>query len=411
MHSKIFKATPQEQLKEIKRGVVEILPESDLLNKLENSYNSDKPLIIKFGADPSRPDIHLGHTVTIQKLKVFQDLGHEVHFLIGDFTAQIGDPTGRSKTRVQLSPEEVTENAKTYQEQIFKILDPKKTKIRFNSHWLNQINLREFLQILMTTTVSQLITREDFAARFSAEQPIYLHEFMYPILQGYDSVAMKADVEFGGTDQKFNLLMGRHLQKCFQQPEQVLIIMPILEGLDGVQKMSKSYDNYIALTDSPKDMFGKLMSISDDLMWRYYDLLSALSTDEIKELLGKVQQNVVHPFAAKKQLAVEIVDRYHGSGAGAREHQQFDELFSKRVVDTAKIPVTDVSVDPSGQINLVTLLVEKGFAKSRTNARSLIQQKAIKIDGVVVSQETFHPEIGKEYLLRAGKLHFLKFKV
>lgn len=403
-------ATPAEQLKELKRGAVEVIPEDELLKKLEDSYRTKKSLIIKFGADPSRPDIHLGHTVILNKLKLFQEFGHEVCFLIGDFTAQIGDPTGRSKTRQQLTAEEVKENAQTYQEQVFKILDPDKTKVVYNSSWLNGVHLSQFLQILMTTTVVQLLSRDDFSERFKSEQPIFMHEFLYPILQGYDSVVMKADVEFGGTDQKFNLLMGRHLQKCFNVNPQALIIMPLLEGLDGVNKMSKSFDNSIALTDSPKDMFGKIMSISDPLMLRYYELLSMLSSDEISDLKENLKSGLLHPMEAKKRLAVELVDRYQGLGRGMEERTRFEELFSKKSL-TTDLPVLKIQLDSQGRVNLVSLMAEQGFAKSKTDARRLLQQRAVKLNGNVLCEEWIEPKPGEELVLRAGKLHTVKLLI
>jgi tyrosyl-tRNA synthetase len=410
MVSRLIRATPLEQLKEIKRGVVELIPEDEFLKKLENSYENNKPLKVKFGADPSRPDIHLGHTVVINKLRLLQDFGHEINFLIGDFTAQIGDPTGRSKTRQQLSVEEVQKNAQTYKEQIFKILDPEKTKIVYNSEWLNPINLSQFLGVLMTTTVVQLLSRDDFSERFKTEQPIFMHEFLYPILQGYDSVAMKADLELGGTDQKFNLLMGRHLQKSFQQSQQSVLIMPILEGLDGVNKMSKSLDNYIGLTDTPKDMFGKMMSISDQLMHRYYELLSTLSTDEVEGVKTRIQDGSLHPMLAKKQLAEEIVNRYHGPGKGAEELKRFEDLFSKKTL-TSDLPVLNVSLTSEGQLNLVQLMVEQGFAKSKSDARRLLQQKAVKLDGEAVSEENVSLKVGAEHVLKSGKLHMVRLLV
>jgi tyrosyl-tRNA synthetase len=405
-----MKATPQEQMTELKRGTVEIIPEDELYRKLEESYKNRKPLVVKFGADPSRPDIHLGHTVVMNKLKTLQDFGHEVNFLIGDFTAQIGDPTGRNKTRSQLSAEEVKKNAETYQEQVFKILDPAKTKIVYNSHWLDKINLAKFLQTLMTTTVTQLLAREDFTTRFQAEQPIFLHEFLYPILQGYDSVEMKADIELGGTDQKFNLLMGRHLQKSYGVTQQSLIIMPILEGLDGVNKMSKSFDNYIALTDSAKDIFGKIMSISDTLMLRYYDLLSGHTSAEIEQLKADLSTGALHPMKAKKDLASEIVTRFHGAGSGQEELNRFEELFSKKSL-MMDLPVVDVKTDPAGRLNLISLMVEQEFVKSKSDARRLLQQRAVKIDGEVVQEEWFQAQPGVEYVLRAGKLKMIKLRV
>lgn len=402
--------TPEEQLKELKRGAIEIVPEEELLKKLQNSYEKNKPLVVKFGADPSRPDIHLGHTVVINKLKLLQDFGHEVHFLIGDFTAQIGDPTGRSKTRSQLTAAEVKKNAETYEEQIYKILDPNKTKVVFNSAWLNPIQLAKFMEILMTTTVGQLLARDDFSERFAKQEPIYVHEFLYPILQGYDSVAMKADLELGGTDQKFNLLMGRWLQKCYGLPQQAVLIMPLLEGLDGVHKMSKSMDNTIGLTESSKDMFGKVMSVSDTLMLRYYDLLSVLNSDQVDQVKKDLQSGALHPMIAKKQLAVEIVDRYHGPGSGALERQRFEDLFSggKSKVAATDLQLVKTTLDDQGRIHLMSVLIENGFVKSKSDARRLLSQKAVKLDGNVVTEEWVPAQAGVEYVLRAGKLNTVR---
>lgn len=407
MINRQFKATPREQLKELKRGTVEVLPEDELLKKLENSYQTHSPLIVKFGADPSRPDIHIGHTVVINKLKLLQEFGHEVHFLIGDFTAQIGDPTGRKKARQQLSREEVNQNAKTYQDQIFKILDPEKTKIVYNSQWLNQLKLDNFLEILMTTTLVQLLSREDFSERFTSEQPIFLHEFMYPLLQGWDSVVLKADIELGGTDQKFNLLMGRHLQKFYQQPQQVLIILPLLEGIDGVNKMSKSWDNTISLTEMPKDMFGKIMSISDQLMLRYYELLSSLPNDEIEKIKLNLKNGKLHPMEAKKNLAQEIVNRFHGNNVGLQERERFDELFTKKTLQT-NLPEVQVHLGEDCKLALVAFMVEHSFAKSNSEARRLLKQKALRLDGQILVDEWIPLEKNKSYIFRSGKLHTIK---
>ena len=310
---------PEDQLKELKSGVVDIIPESELLEKLKKSYEKDEPLKIKFGADPSRPDIHLGHTVVLQKLRLLQDFGHEIYFLIGDFTAKIGDPTGKSATRPILSDEEVIENAKTYSEQIGKILDMDKTKIVFNNDWIQELTPIDMIKIMAKVTVSSLLERDDFSKRYKAQEVIYMHEFAYPLMQGYDSVAMKSDLELGGTDQTFNLLMGRHLQKSFDQAPQCILTMPILEGTDGVNKMSKSLENYISLEDTPTDMFGKLMSISDELMLRYYELLCRRQASEIEKIITDIKSGAKHPMDAKKELASEIVDYYHKEGSGQEE--------------------------------------------------------------------------------------------
>ena len=314
----------QEALEIIRRGAEEILIEDSLVEKLK----AGRPLRIKAGFDPTAPDLHLGHTVLINKLKQFQDLGHDVLFLIGDFTGMIGDPTGKSATRPPLTPEQVAENAKSYQEQIFKILDPEKTSIMFNSEWMGKMSAADMIQLASRQTVARMLERDDFSKRYGSNQPIAIHEFLYPLVQGYDSVAMKADVELGGTDQKFNLLMGRELQKQEGQDPQVILTMPILEGLDGVQKMSKSLGNYIGVSDAPDDMFGKLMSISDDLMWRYFELLSFRPMSEINEYKQQIEEGK-NPRDIKFILGIEIVDRFHGEGAGGQARDAFVARFQK----------------------------------------------------------------------------------
>lgn len=396
----------QEQLIEIKRGTVEITPEADFLKKLEISVKKNKPLKIKFGADPSRPDIHLGHSVVLQKLKVLQDFGHEIYFIIGDFTARIGDPTGKSKTRPLLTDEEVVHNAKTYTEQVAKILDMSKTKVVFNNDWLSKLSPIDIIQLMSKVTVSSLMDRDDFTKRYKSQEAIYMHEFMYPLMQGYDSVEIKADLELGGTDQTFNLLMGRHLQKAHDQNPQCILTMPILEGLDGVQKMSKSLDNYISLDDTATDMFGKLMSASDELMLRYYDLLSRRSANEVKAIIDGLNDGSIHPMNAKKDLACEIVDFYHPDGSGLEERKKFEERFSKN-----KIP-DDIQIyeSSSGEVNLLDLMVEVEFIKSKGEGRRLLKQNAIKVDFKAHQEEVLKLESSKEYILKAGKLRMLKIK-
>ena len=397
----------KEQLKEIKRGSVDIIPEDELLKSLESSIEKNKPLIVKFGADPSRPDIHLGHSVVLQKLKLFQDLGHEVHFIIGDFTARIGDPTGKSKTRPILTDEEVVENAKTYTEQVGKILDMQKTKILFNNDWLSKLSPIDIIKLVSNVTVSSILERDDFSKRYKKQEAIYMHEFMYPLMQGYDSVAMKADIELGGTDQTFNLLMGRQLQKAYGQKPQAILTMPILEGTDGVQKMSKSLDNYISLDDSSADMFGKMMSISDELMIRYYELLSRRSAQEIEKIVSGLKDGTQHPMDAKKNLASEIVDFYYPEGTGASERAKFEARFSKN-----KIP-DDIQVyeASAGEINLLDLMVEVEFIKSKGEGRRLLKQNAIKVDFKSYKEEQLLLESSSEYILKAGKLRLLKIVV
>lgn len=393
----------KEQLEEIKRGTIEITPENDFLKKLEESVEKNKPLKIKFGADPSRPDIHLGHSVVIQKLKLLQDLGHDIYFIIGDFTARIGDPTGKSKARPILTDEEVIENAKTYTEQIGKILDISKTKIVFNNDWLSKLSPIDIIKLSSKVTVSSLLERDDFSKRFKKQEAIYMHEFMYPLMQGYDSVAIEADLELGGTDQTFNLLMGRHLQKAHGQEPQCILTMPILEGTDGVQKMSKSLDNYISLDDTSTDMFGKLMSISDELMIRYYELLSRKTAKEVSDIIVGLKDGSRHPMNTKKELASEIVDFYYEAGTGENERKRFEERFSKnKIPDDIQVYKTSTS-----EINLIDLMVEVDFAKSKSEARRLMKQNAIKINFKAYKEEVYNMD-SDEFILKAGKLRLLK---
>ena len=396
--------TPEEQLKELKRGIADLLPEEEFLEKLKKSYKEDRPLRIKLGADPSRPDIHLGHTVVLQKLRMLQDFGHEVYFLIGDFTAKIGDPTGKSKTRPVLTDEEVIENAKTYTQQIAKVLDIDKTKIVFNNDWISKLTPIDLIKIMGKVTVSSLLERDDFSKRYKNQEPIHMHEFMYPVMQGWDSVELKTDLELGGTDQTFNLLMGRHLQKAHDQEPQCILTMPILEGTDGVQKMSKSLDNYISLEDSPTDMFGKLMSISDDLMARYYELLCRRPAEEVEKIISGLKDGSLHPMNAKKDLAQEIVDYYHPAGSGAQERQKFEERFSKnKIPDDVQVAEVD-----AGELKLLDFLTEVEFIKSNGEGRRLIKQNALKVNFKAHKEETLQVESGEEYVLKLGKLRMIK---
>jgi tyrosyl-tRNA synthetase len=403
---KKIKISAEEQMQEIKRGTVEITPENEFFEKLKKSYETDTPLKIKFGADPSRPDIHLGHTVVLQKLKLLQDFGHEIYFLIGDFTARIGDPTGKSKTRPILTDEEVIANAKTYSQQIGKILDMEKTHVVFNNDWLSELSPIDLIQITAKVTVSSILEREDFSKRFANQDAIYMHEFLYPLMQGYDSVALKSDLELGGTDQTFNLLMGRHLQKAYGQNPQCILTMPILEGTDGVNKMSKSLDNYISLEDNPTDMFGKMMSISDDLMKRYYQLLSRRSSSEIDKILNDLVSGAYHPMDAKKTLAAEIVDYYHPEGSGAEERRKFEERFSKNKIPD-DLAIADVN---AGELNLLTFMTDLGWIESNGEGRRLIKQNAVKVNNQTCSVEKILIEKGQEYILKAGKLRLIKIQ-
>lgn len=394
----------QTQLQTIKRGAVEVVPEEELVAKLKRG----RPLRVKAGFDPTAPDLHLGHTVLIQKMKQFQELGHEVIFLIGDFTGMIGDPTGKSETRKQLTREEVANNAETYKEQIFKILDPQKTIIEFNHRWMEKMDAVSMIGLAAKYTVARMLERDDFKQRYQKQQSISIHEFLYPLIQGYDSVALKADVELGGTDQRFNLLMGRELQREYGQEAQIVLTMPLLEGLDGVHKMSKSLGNYIGITDPPDQMFGKIMSISDTLMWRYYELLSDRDLEQIKSLCLKVDNGLLHPMDVKKSLAMELITRFHNAAAAASAQDYFETKFQKKMTPT-DIQKRFAAPEP---IWICRLMVDElKFAKSTSEARRLIAQGAVKVDGQVVSDVNFqfhYPqhqvvEVGKNRIARASQ--------
>lgn len=391
-------------MKEIKRGTDEILVEKEL----EALLASGKKLRVKAGFDPTAPDIHLGHTVLLNKLKHFQDLGHEIIFLIGDFTGMIGDPTGKNITRQPLTAEQVQENAKTYKTQVFKILDSKKTKIVFNSEWLGKKSAADLIEIAAKYTVARMLERDDFQKRYSAEQPIAIHEFLYPLLQGYDSVELKADIELGGTDQKFNLLMGRELQKHYGQKPQVVITMPLLEGLDGEKKMSKSLDNYIGIDEMPDNMFGKIMSISDNLMWRYFDLLSFRSTEEIQQFKEEVKSGK-NPRDIKFILAQEIVSRFHDKAAAEKAQENFTSRFQKHQLpqDIPEIKFT-LSVP---QLSLANLLKETGLCPSVSEARRLIQGGGVKINSEKVTDINLAIKSGSSDIYQVGKLKVAKIVV
>jgi tyrosyl-tRNA synthetase len=395
---------PTDQLKELKRGAFEILPEEELLKKLTKSFEKQKPLVVKFGADPSRPDIHLGHTVVLQKLRLLQDFGHEIYFLIGDYTAQIGDPTGKNKTRPILTAEEVMKNAQTYKEQVGKVLDMAKTHVVFNKDWLGKFSGLDLIQLMSKATVGAILQRDDFNKRYTHSEAIYLHEFVYPILQGFDSVHLKADLELGGTDQTFNLMMGRHLQHSYEQEAQCILTMPLIEGTDGVHKMSKSMDNYIALTDTPTNMFGKLMSISDELMKKYYLLLSRRPSLEVDGIIAGITNGSLHPMEAKKTLAAEITGYYHGEAAGKEEREKFEARFSKKQIPDDIQTISKAS----GTINLLDLFVELQLIKSKSEGRRLIQQNAVKANFENHTTDTLTLEKGQEVILKIGKLRMLK---
>lgn len=396
--------TPAEQLQELKRGSFEIIPEDELLKKLTKSYEKQKPLIIKFGADPSRPDIHLGHTVVLQKLRLLQDFGHEIYFLIGDYTAQIGDPTGKNKTRPILTEDDVKENAKTYQEQVGKILDMSKTNVVFNKDWLGKFSGLDLIKLMSKATLGAILQRDDFSKRYTNNEAIYLHEAVYPILQGFDSVHLKADLELGGTDQTFNLMMGRHLQYAYEQEAQCVLTMPLIEGTDGVNKMSKSMDNYISLTESPTNMFGKLMSISDELMKKYYLLLCRRPAVEIEAMIHGLTNGTIHPMEAKKTLAAEITGYYHGEAAGKEEREKFEARFTKK-----QIPDDIQTISkPAGTVALLDFFLELGLIKSKGDGRRLIQQNAVKVNFENHSTDTLVLEKGQELILKIGKLRMVK---
>ncbi|MDP6880596.1 MAG: tyrosine--tRNA ligase [Alteromonas macleodii] len=391
----------QTALAEIKRGVDEILPEEDLIEKLK----SGKTLTIKAGFDPTAPDLHLGHTVLINKLRTFQQLGHKVVFLIGDFTGLIGDPTGKNVTRKPLSKEQVLENAKTYQEQVFKILDEDKTEIRFNSEWMDGLGAAGMIKLAASQTVARMLERDDFKKRYNNGQPIAIHEFLYPLVQGWDSVALESDVELGGTDQRFNLLMGRELQKEQGQKQQSIVMVPLLEGLDGVQKMSKSLNNYIGITDAPNDMFGKVMSISDDLMWRYYDLLSFRPLEEIAELKTRVA-NGENPRDIKIMLAKEIIARFHDNAAAEGAHQDFIQRFQKNAIPD-DMPELEIALSDEG-IAIGNLLKEANLVGSTSDAMRMIKQGAVKINGDKVEDTRLVITEKGENVYQVGKRKFAR---
>ncbi len=449
-----------EQLDYLRKGAAEIIRESDLRERIERSLASGKPMRVKAGFDPTAPDLHLGHTVLMRKLKHFQDMGHTVIFLIGDFTGLIGDPSGRSATRPPLTREQIDANAETYKAQVFKILDRDQTEVRFNSEWLSKLGYEGFVRLAAKFTVSQMLEREDFHKRFVEEKPIAMHELLYPIAQGYDSVALEADVELGGTDQKFNLLMGRQLQRDYNQPPQIVLTMPLLEGTDGVQKMSKSYGNFIGITEAPQEMFGKVMSISDDLMWRYYELLTDVTVREIDELKRDVARGAAHPMKLKQELGLRIVRDFHGHDAAQHAAQEWSRMFQKDEtpddLPVVTVKYTDVAppnailpgstpgvssptvLSPEGgnmiaqggategigtlgtrpnnsepasaggtnvvvQIRLDKLLFHSALATSVTDGSRKVKQNAVKIDGELKNELVVSLKLGSEFTLRAGK--------
>ena len=386
------------------RGVEEIVPEKEFHKKLDEK----RPLRVKLGFDPTAPDLHLGHTVILNKLKLFQDLGHQVIFLIGDFTGLVGDPSGVNETRPVLTEKEIKENAKTYERQVFKILDKKKTEIRFNSEWMNQFSPEDFIRLSSVQTVARMLERDDFSKRYSAQKPISIHEFLYPLLQGYDSVALDADIELGGTDQKFNLLLGREVQKFYGKEPQVAFTLPLLEGLDGVMKMSKSLDNYIAIEDDADEMFGKIMSISDDLMWRYFELLSFRDEEEITEL-KKSQKEGSNPRDIKFLLAEEIVNRFHGEGSGNSAKEEFQSRFQKGN-NPSDIKQITINLEEKS-ITLAKVLKEAKMVPSTSEALRLIKQGAVRIEGEKILDSKHEINLNSSLLYQVGKRKFSKIKI
>ena len=396
----------QEALDEIKRGSFEII-DIDAIEKLvKRFFETGENFFVKAGFDPTAPDIHLGHTVLIQKLATFQKYGGIVQFLIGDFTATIGDPTGKSETRKVLSSEQVLQNAETYKEQVFKILDSQKTQVVFNSEWLKELGTAGLISLASNLTVARMLERDDFSKRYNSNTPIAVNEFIYPLLQGYDSVALKSDIELGGTDQKFNLLMGRTLQKAYDcKKQQAVLMMPILEGLDGVQKMSKSLGNYIGVTDEPFDMFGKILSISDELMWRYFELLSSKSLKEIEEIKSGVKNEILHPKKVKESLAMEIVERFHGNGAGESAKAEFERVFAKKDIPT---DMPEFSFDEP--IWVCQALVDCKLVDSTSQARRDIKANAVSINQEKIDDDKLNLQSG-EYILQKGKKNFARILI
>jgi tyrosyl-tRNA synthetase len=400
--------TPDEQFEIIKRGTVEIILEDELKKKLERSYKEGKPLKIKVGFDPTAPDIHLGHTVLLEKMRQFQELGHEVIFLIGDFTGMIGDPSGKTETRKPLTREEVLKNAETYKEQVFKILNPEKTVITFNSEWFGRMTALDMCRLAGAETVARMLEREDFKKRFAEGRSITILEFLYPLLQAYDSVYLKADIELGGTDQKFNLLMGRQLMKIYDIEEQVVIMMPLLEGLDGVQKMSKSLGNYIGINEPPDEMFGKIMSINDELMLKYYELLSHISIEELNELKKGIKEGKINPRDAKEALAVEIVTRYHNKELAEKAKDRFIKLFRQKDIPD---DILSVEIKDEGEgVWIPKIMKEYGLVKSTSEAIRLIKQGAVRLNNEQISDPQTKIKKG-EYILKVGKRRFIRVDI
>ncbi|MDA2924408.1 tyrosine--tRNA ligase [Acidobacteria bacterium AH-259-L09] len=403
--------TLDEQVVYLLKGAAETITEEELRKKLEKSEKTKEPLTVKVGFDPTAPDLHLGHTVLLRKMKHFQDLGHRVIFLIGDFTGRIGDPSGRSKTRPPLTQEEVLENAETYKTQVFKILDPEKTAIDFNSRWLASLCSEDWIRLSSKYTVARMLERDDFAKRMGSNQPISIHELLYPLAQAYDSVFLQADFELGGTDQKFNLLVGRDIQREFGQQPQVLLMTPILEGTDGVEKMSKSLGNYIGIDEPPQEIYGKLMSIRDELMWRYFDLLTDLPEQEIQKLKSGVDSGSLHPMKVKADLAFQIVTDFHSERAAREAREQFARVFQRRE-DPQEMPIFEIRCD-GPPISLADLIVQVDFSSSKSDARRLIRQGGVSIGGEKIEDPAHQidPNQESDFVLRVGRRKFGRIKL
>jgi len=402
----------KEELSIIKRGTEEIISEEELIKKIEKSRKEKKPLRVKQGFDPNAPDIHLGHTVGLRKMRQFQDLGHEIYFLIGDFTGRIGDPSGRSVARKQLTEEEVNKNAETYKKQVYKILNPEKTKIVFNSNWLGKLSFLEVLKLCSKYTVARMLERDDFATRYKEEKPIGIHEFLYPLMQGYDSVALQADIELGGTDQKFNLLVGRNIQREYNQEPQIIITLPLLEGTDGIEKMSKSLGNYIGINELPQIMYGKVMSIPDRLMIRYFELVTDVSLNEINQIKINLENDNLHPQDVKKKLAREIVKLYHGQNAALIAEEEFEKVFNKKLYpEEMKELVLKKDNLKEGKIWLIKLIALSGLVNSKSEARRLIEQGGVKINGEKVDDPNLDLTVKKGMVIKIGKLNFVKLVI
>jgi len=401
-----------KQLEILKQGVSDLISVEDLKKKLKEAEQEDRPLRVKLGLDPTAPDIHLGHTVVLKKLKQFQDLGHEVYLIIGDFTGRIGDPSGKSKMRKQLTKEEIEANARTYEKQFSKILDEDKTKLVFNSSWLGEMDFADVIRLSSKYTVARMLERDDFHKRYEDNKPIGIHEFFYPLMQGYDSIAIEADVELGGTDQRFNLLVGRNLQKEYGQEPQVLVMMPILEGLDGTEKMSKSLDNYIGIEDGPSEMYGKVMSIPDDLIVRYYELVTNVDVDKVKQIKEDIEVNNVNPMQHKKDLAYTIVKEYHGETKAQEAAQEFENVFSKGGMPE-DIPEVEISQDDleDGELWIVKIVAATGMVDSNSEARRMIKQGAVRINDKKYEKINLDLEVEDGMIVQIGKRRYAKLRV